>query len=365
MKRVGLYCRELARQGTGPAEYVRAMVAAILKYPDPRLELALILPKACPRPAGADKAFCVEIPEAHRLLQDHWHAPRAVNPLGLDALWLPKNVTPYGLRCKPVVTLLDLAYFRPEYDAYPFADTVYMKAMMRRTARRAAHIVAISEATKRDAVEILTVPEDKISVVYPAVSDAFRVINSPEALDAVRKRLGLPEQFLFFAGSLTPRKNLARLLMAFAKVKSDIPHGVVVTGALSYGIRDFHRLVADMQDRLVVLGKVPPQDLPAIYNLAALYAHVSLYEGFGLTVVEAQACGTAVLNSTASCMPEVGGPGALYVDPLDVDCIADGILRLVQDEALRDDLVRKGFENVKRFKPETSARQLQEILASC
>ena len=362
MRNVGLYWREFDAWGKGAAEYVRETFFALARAPDPRLHFHVIVPEGPDLPEAPASFEFVRIPKTHRIIQDHWLAPRAINRLGLDAVWLPKNVMPYGLRCPAVVSFLDLAYFRPEYNAYSTADNLYMRAMMRRSAKKASRLVAISEHTKRDIVEILGVPEARVSVIYPVLSGAFQVIE-PQACEAARRKYGLPEQFLFYAGNMTPRKNLVRVMAAFAKVRDAIPHDLVLTGTFEWNANELKQSMASISTRVHRLGKVPPEDLPAIYNLAAAYVHVSLYEGFGLTVLEAQACGVPVLNSTSSCMPEVGGDGACYVDPVDVDAIADGMVRLATDDALRRDLTAKGFENTKRFQGQDSARQLQELLA--
>jgi glycosyltransferase involved in cell wall biosynthesis len=365
MKRVGLYCRELERWGKGTGVYVQEMVYAILNDPDPNFKYYIFLPRKVGSLPGFEQANYVYIPETHRILQDHFFAPQIMNRMHLDVAWLPKNFIPYGLRCKTVVSCHDLAYFFPEYKAYSWTDCLYMRHMFRRSGRLANVLVAISEHTKRDMINILGVSEDKITVIYHGVDDSYKQISDQRILNAVRKRYRLPDQFIFYSGSSTPRKNLDRLFAAFKKVRDRIPHYIVMTAWIVDSERRFLQSIASIEDRVIRLGRIPKANLSVVYNLASLYVHPSLYEGFGLSVLEAQACGIPVLNSNMSCMPEVGGEGAYYVDPYNVEEIADGLVRLATDLQLRRDLIQKGLENVKRFSWRRSARMLQDIFLKC
>ncbi len=362
MVRVGLYCRDIGRWGKGVGKYVREILRHMLATPRPDVHYFAIVPRSVDTallPPGAEPVF---IPDCHRVLQDHFFAARAVNRLGLDVAWLPKNVIPYGLRCKAVVSFLDLAYFMPEFHAYPLADSLYMKRMFRRSARRADAIVAISENTRQDGIRLLGVPEERIKVIYPGISDVYHPIVDAVRLDEVRARYKLPEQFVFYAGGISPRKNLPRLLEAFRRIQGRIPHALVVTGWNIQNEKEWGAAIAGLDDRLIRLGKVPIEDMPALFNLASIYAHLSLYEGFGFTVPEAQACGTPVLNANVSCMPEIGGEGALYVDPTDIAAVSEGILRLATDPDLVERLAAKGLENARRFRWDEAAGLLQDLL---
>lgn len=365
MKKVGIYGRELARWGKGTGVYVMEMVRAIINAPDPDLEYYIILPKNLVPLSTCEHVNYVWIPKTHRILQDHFFAPQLMNHMQLDVVWLPKNFIPYRLNCKTVVSFHDLAYFFPEFNAYPWSDCLYMKHMFRRSARLADVIVAISENTKMDAINVLGAPEKKIIVIYHGVNDVYKQISDQNILNSIRERYRLPDRFIFYAGNTTPRKNLDRLFAAFKKVKDRLPHYIVMTGWIMDSARKLLRSIAGIEDRIIKLGKVPQDDLPIIYNLASLYAHLSLYEGFGLTVLEAQACGVPVLNSNLSCMPEVGGEGAYYVDPYNIDEIADRLVRVATDSKLRQLLIRKGLDNVKRFSWKRSARMLQDIFINC
>lgn len=356
VKRVGLYCRALDRWGKGTSEYVFETVRAILEEPDPRLELHILLPEGAACPLDGRGARIITLPATHRVVQDHWHAPRLIEKHRLETVWFPKNVLPFGARCRSVVSFLDLAYFMPHYKAYGVLDTVYMTRMMRRSASRADHLVAISERTRQDTIELLGVSGDRISTVYPIVSSRYRPVSDRGVLEDVQRRYNLPGRFFLYAGNVSRRKNLGRLFEAFSKIADALPHYLVVTGTDG-------SLPSEVTGRRVMqLGKVAADDLRALYALTDAYCHVSLYEGFGFTVVEAQACGAPVLNSNTSCMPEIGGDACLYVDPYDVDAIAEGMFRLANDPEIAENLRQKGFANARRFQSNAPAHQLQDLL---
>ncbi len=366
MKRVALYCREFGAWGKGPAEYARQMALAVEKAPDPRLDIHILVP-ASALPATSSASVRYEpVPDTARLLQDHWYAAHVMNGLQFDAVWLPKNVTPFGLHTPAVVSFLDLAYYLPGKPVYGHLDTLYMRRMMRRSARKAAHFIAISRHTRSDMVNILSIDEERITVIYPGLSEAYRPVRDDAKLEEVRERYSLPEKFIFYASNLSPRKNVPRLLKAFERIRGRVPHSLVLTGGrANVPIDPAISQYVQRGERVHILGPVPAEDMPAIYTLADVYAHVSLYEGFGFTVLEAQGCEVPVLNSTASCMPEVGGEAALYVDPFDVESIAEGLLRLVEDEPMRARLRENGIANIQRFTWADAARRLQEVLATC
>lgn len=366
MKRVGLYCREFGVWGKGPAEYARQMALAVQREPDPRLDLRIFVPRVTmPQETFGTARYEALGGGDTCLLQDHWNAPRAMNRGALDVVWLPKNTIPFGLRVRAVVSFLDLTCYLPGPSEGRFY-AAYQRRMMRRSARRAAHFVAISKHTRSDMMNYLGISEERITVIYPGLSEAYRPVQDKARLAQIRERYGLPEKFIFYASNLSPRKNVPRLIKAFERIRGRVPHALVLTGGRANAPVDpaLDELVRRGK-RIRILGPVPPEDMPALYTLADVYAHVSLYEGFGFTVLEAQGCGAPVLNSTASCMPEVGGDAALYVDPYDVESIAEGLLRLIEDEELRVRLRANGFLNAPRFSWADAARKLQEVLAVC
>lgn len=271
-------------------------------------------------------------------------------------------LAPNRARCK-VLTVHDLAFlFYPE-AALPSLHH-YLNVVVPRSIRRADHLLADSHHTARDLHEQWRVPWDRITVVQGAVDhNHFQPVTDPARLAAVRERYGVgAAPFILGLGTIQPRKNYARLIEAFhlARQEAHLPHRLVIGGSKGWLYDDIYAKVQELglDGHVHFPGFVADEDLPALYSAAEFYAYPSLYEGFGLTVVEALACGTPVLTADNSCLPEVGGPGALYVQAEDVHSIAQGILRLAQEETLRQQLRRAGLAHAAQFTWERSGRQL-------
>ncbi|MBX3727997.1 MAG: glycosyltransferase family 4 protein [Candidatus Sumerlaeia bacterium] len=364
MIRIGVTNRRLGTRGSGVAEYLHHTLTALGPLCADSARLVLFPPASAADRVARLYPFAevVPVPDAPFAVMDHWLAPRLMNRARLDVAWLPQNALPLGLKAPAVVTFLDLLYLMPEYRAYPLHERLLWPPLFRRSARRAAAIVCISDQTRRDALRLLGPPPERLHVVHLAPGPEFQPVADPACLDDVRRRLGLPPRYILYAGSLSPRKNITRLLDAFRSVRDRIPHDLVLTGARVWGMDRLDRLTAGTADRVHLLGHVAPEDMPALYTMADVYAHPSLYEGFGLTVLEAQACGVPVLNSTAPPMPEVAGDSTLLVDPTSVPALAAGLERLCLDDALRADLRARGFANAARYTWPRAAAALLALL---
>ena len=271
--------------------------------------------------------------------------------------FLPKS-------CTLIPLITDLAVYRMP-EVYQRSRVFLWRLQYRYVRRRADCFLAISEFTKKEMVELWHIPPEKIRVVSCACSPALTRETNRERLDRLRKKYGLPEQFILFVGNSNPRKNLTRLLRAFdgLKERREMRHQLVVAGEQGWKF-DKEKALKSLKHREAVrlIGFVPDEDMPALYSAAGVFAFPTLYEGFGIPVLEAQSCGVPVLTSGCSSLPEVGGRGALYVDPYDESSIAEGLWRLLTDRKLAEELVRSGYENVKRFSWEQSAGRLDEII---
>lgn len=257
---------------------------------------------------------------------------------------------------KRVLTVHDMSWlYHPETLQDP---TLRMLANLSQHLHAADRVLTVSEATKDDLVRRLEIDPRKITVIYNGVSDRFRSLDTP--LDNVQERYRLPKRFFLFVGTVEPRKNLARLIEAFERAGRHLEHSLVVVGAKGWKTSPIYRAIetSRVRDRIQLLGFVADADLPAIYNLADAFVYPSLYEGFGIPIVEAMACGTPVVTSNVSAMPEVAGDAALLIEPLDPHGLAEAMERIVQDGALRNSLRAKGLERAKRFSWDTSAAQV-------
>lgn len=253
-------------------------------------------------------------------------------------------------RVPTVLTVHDLIYHLfPEY--HKPLNYWFLNRAMPLFVQRARAVIAISESTRRDLIRCYGIPPDKVTVVYEAAAPCFRPA-SPEAIAAVRARYRLPEDFILTVGTIEPRKNLPRLLDALQRLRQQGDNvRLVVVGSKGWLYEGFFRRLEELQLGGAVLlpGYVPEADLPAVYSAARLCVLPSLYEGFGLSVLEAMACGTAVVCSRAASLPEVGGSAAHYFDPTDVEEMAEAIKTVWQNEELRAEMSQRGLAQAARF----------------
>jgi glycosyltransferase involved in cell wall biosynthesis len=287
-----------------------------------------------------------------------------------DLLFVPSHVLPLIHPKRSVATVHDLGYHHyPE--AHTLFQNVYLRWSTRFNARTAARVLADSEATRRDLERYYRISPDKIVVVYPGRDERLSPVSDPVLLAAVRNRYGITGDYLLYVGTLHPRKNLVRLVQAFAAIlaqgtKSGVDPGLCLVLAGQEGwlyteiVAQVHKL--GLEQRVLLPGYVPDADLAALLSGALAFVFPSLYEGFGLPVLEAMACGTPVICSNTSSLPEVAGDAALLVDPLDVEMLADGILRSISDGGLRRDLVERGFRQTQRFTWQRCAREAMAVL---
>jgi len=227
----------------------------------------------------------------------------------------------------------------------------YLNLTMPLYCRRATHIIAVSECTRRDLVAAYSLPPEKITVVHEAAAPRFRP-QPPDTVAAVRARYHLPDRYLLFVGTIEPRKNLTRLLSGFEAIHADgLTDGLVIVGKRGWLYDDFFSRLEQSPARAAVIlpGYVPDEDLPAIYAGAQALVLPSLYEGFGLPVLEAMACGTPVTCSDTSSLPEIAGDAALHFDPDSVESLTDALRRLLSDTDLRAALQQRGFEQAAKF----------------
>jgi glycosyltransferase involved in cell wall biosynthesis len=281
----------------------------------------------------------------------------------IDLLHAPDFVLP-PTRARTLLTIHDLAFLRHPECFVP-SMVRYLSAAIPRGLRRADLILADSVATRADLAELLAVDAARVTVVYPGVGPQFRPLSS-EHTAHVRRRLNLPEQFLLFVGTLEPRKNLTRLIEAFALLKSGATGAapsaldLVIAGRRGWLYEDIFATIErlGLREQVHVIDFVHDNDLPSLYNLAWALAYPSIYEGFGLPALEALACGTPVVTADNSSLPEVVGESAVLVAADNVESIAAGLARVVGDSALRDRLRAEGPVCARQFSWEQAARQV-------
>lgn len=297
-----------------------------------------------------------------RILWEQSALPLALSRAGVDVYHGPAYGMPALARVPSVVTVHDLAFFRVP-ETFPRAQGFYLRAATRLSVRRAAALVAVSSHTRRELIDVLGAAPERVHVVPNGADGTFRPLP-PADVAAWRRRAGLPERFFLTVGTLQPRKNVGALLAAQARMRAtdpDVPD-LVVAGAPGWGDEDPRRRVTELglTGHVHFPGYLPPADLPKLYNAALAFACPSRYEGFGLPVLEAMACGTPVVVANATSLPEVAGAGAILVDPDDIAGWAAALIALAADPARRAEMAEAGLARAARF---TWARAARETAA--
>jgi glycosyltransferase involved in cell wall biosynthesis len=230
-------------------------------------------------------------------------------------------------------------------------------------ARNAAHVIAGSEFTRADLIDAYDLPPEKVTVTPYAADPIYRPMDRDAARQAVRDRFGLRGPFVLAVGVLQPRKNLPRLIRAFGRIAKQVPHALALVGKPGWAHEELQQTAtaSGLGSRLKFTGYVPDADLPVLYNAADLFAYPSLYEGFGLPPLEAMACGTPVVTSNVTSLPEVVADAALAVDPTDEAALSEALLQGLTDEALRTRLRAAGFERAAGFSWERTAELTLEV----
>jgi glycosyltransferase involved in cell wall biosynthesis len=283
-----------------------------------------------------------------------------------DVLFIPSHVAPWpGTGRTPVVfTAHDLGYLH--YPAkHPLFGRLYLDWSTRYSANMARRVIAHSKATAHDLMALYGIPQEKIRVVYSGVDEMLKPVRDEQQIAALRAKLGIAGPYVLHVGSIQPRKNLMRLVEAYAQIMDSVEGlRLVLAGRLGWGYRPLLRRIRQMglSERVLLPGYVPEADLPTLYSGAAVYAFPSLYEGFGFPALEAMACGTPVVCANASSLPELVGDAALTVAPTETPALADALRRVLLDADLRDRLVSRGLERAERFSWEASTRATMDVL---
>ncbi len=375
--RIGLDVTAAVQQGGGIGRYTRELLRALAAADSHHIYRLFFAspwrPRQRPQPLPplGPNFHLTALPFHDIWLARIWHRAQAPIPVELitgplDLFHSPDFVLPPVRRGTPtLLTVHDLSFVRDPGSAAPTLLT-YLNTVVPRSVARADHILADSQATKADLIELYRTPAEKITVLYSGVDEVFRPVTDPATLAAARARYGLGDApFIFAISTLQPRKNFVRLIQAFARLPQSLISNLQLVIAGGQGwlfdsiFIEVERL--GLKDRVRFPGFVADADLPALYSAARVLAYPSLYEGFGLPLLEAMACGTPVVTSTAACLPEVAGDAALLVNPYDVDALAEALACAVSDEALRAGLIAKGFARAREFRWEQSAQKLLDL----
>jgi glycosyltransferase involved in cell wall biosynthesis len=250
-------------------------------------------------------------------------------------------------------------------ETFPVHHRIYLQSNIRLAGRKADRIITVSQNSKEDIVKILKVSEKKVSVVYNGVSEEFKKIDDPLLFSSFKKKHNLPDKIILYVGTIQPRKNVDILLKIFHDLKKEkrIEHKLVIIGRdgwLYNSVEDQIRSL-NLENDVIRIKNLSDEELPIIYNISDLFVYPSSYEGFGLSILEAMACGVPVIASNLSSIPEVVGDAGILVDPRNCEEIKDAVYKLISNEALRQHYVKKGLERASRFSWDNAAACLIRI----
>ncbi len=361
--------RAVATCPTGTEIYSQRLTQALLALGSPhRFRLYLRSTPPAGTFPGADLRV-IPFPRLWTHLRLSWEMARRPP----DVLFVPAHVLPLVHPPASLVTVHDLGYlYFPE--AHPWRQRLYLDFSTRWNARAAVHLLADSEATKADLVACYGTPLEKITVAYPGRDETLTPVRDTAAVEAVKAHYGITGDYFLYLGTLQPRKNLSRLIAAFAHLTAHPPPShqspshpipqLVLAGKRGWLYEDLFARVrrADLEGRVLFPGYIPDENKAALLSGALAFIFPSLYEGFGLPVLEAQACGCPVIASATSSLPEVAGDAALLVDPGDTDAIAAAMQRVAADPGLRETLTERGFANVRRFSWTACAQSVLSVI---
>lgn len=373
MRTIGIDYTPACHQGAGIGRYVRELVNALVDLDTPYSYRMFVsgVNRNKILPAFSDTSYTWRATAVSpRWLARLWHRARVPLPIEtwtgqLDLFHATDFVLPpTRSTTRTLLTVHDLSYIRVPDTASPKLKR-YLDNVVPRSVARADHILADSAATKRDLIELYAVSPDKITVLLSGVDERFRHISTPTMLHAVRNKYGLGDwPFLFTIGTVQPRKNYTRLCEALQILHRQHPDlHLVIAGGRGWLEDPLYDAIQDLRlgEYVHFIGFADDEDLPALYSLAKAVPFVSLYEGFGLPVLEAMACGVPVVTSNISSLPEVAGEAATLINPYDVNEIAEAINQFLIDPLHCATAVKQGHEHAAKFTWENSAKALSNV----
>ncbi len=360
------------RQGAGIGTYVRNLVAAMLAQDSANHYTLLTSGRATeehPFPVAENvRGRSILIPDRYlNVLWYRWRVPLPATFFSgpTDIYHGPDFVLPpLGRNVRKVVTIHDLAFLEhPEY-AVP-ALAAYLKKVVPEAVKAADVVATVSHEVGRTLIKHFHTPPEKIAVVPIGVGEHFRRITDPILLGATRHKFGLRHPLVLAVGTLEPRKNHSGLIKAFyqAHQKKNGPAMLAIAGGQGWLYEETQRLVSELhlEKKVRFLGRVSDHELVTLYSMADVFAFPSFFEGFGIPPIEAMACGTPIITSSTSSLPEVVGDAALLVDPHDTDALAQAINRLLEHEELREELRQKGYQRIQGYTWASSAHKMLTI----
>jgi len=369
--RIGFDAKRAFANKTGLGNYSRFVLDALIAH-EPGHEYLAYTPKNNRHLFDSFPGGSIHYPKGfiNQKLSAYWRYARMTRELREDNIEvyhglsneIPQGLQPAGIRS--VVTIHDLIFERLPHLFKPIDRAIY-RHKFRSACQRADSVIAVSDQTRRDLIGLYGVDDAKIKVIYQDCNPVFQKQLALAERDRICAEYGITGPFILCVGTLEERKNQHRLVEAFARLKNHDFKLVLVGKPTSYlaKIKETIRLLK-LEDRVLLLHDVATPHLPALYQAAGVFAYISIYEGFGIPIVEALHSGTAVLAAKGSCLEEAGGPGGIYADPYQIENISDQLQKLVTDVHLRNTLSEAGRAHVQQFSAKHIAGQLVQLYKS-
>lgn len=368
--KIGIDYTAALKQGGGIGRYTRGLVTALAQLDRQNRYTLLYSPDA---PANGLQVFNAtnfswrRYPLSERLMTIGWHRFDLPVPVEwfsgpLDLFHSPNFILPPTRRAHTLLTVHDLSFVRHPHGAVESLRRWLMRVVPR-SLDQADYVLADSHSTKQDLLDFYNVEPARISVVGAGVEPRFRPSDDATELQTIRTKYRLPEKFILSLGTLEPRKNFDGLIQAYSNSPVRESHHLVIAGGRGWLYEPIFAAAetSSVADRIHLIGFVADDDLPALYNLADVFAYPSHYEGFGIPVIEAMACGTPVVCADNSSLPEVAGEAALLIPATNLPALGEALQRLVDDQALRQRCREGGLRQAQKFTWSAAAQRLLEV----
>lgn len=367
--KIGFDAKRAFLNHSGLGNYSRFVLNSLFKY-QPGNTFYLFTPKTNPDLFNPFSNSEIVTPKSAtgKLFKSYWRSflsLKEISSLGISLYHGLSGEIPFGIErtnVKSVVTIHDLIFLRhPEWYRFFDRKVYYRKAL--NACLTADKIIAISQQTKNDIIDFLKIPGEKIVVVYQGCNERFMQKVSEAESVRVQNKFKLPSEYILYVGTVEERKNLLSVVRAIHEGSIDIP--LVIVGRQTNYTKKVKDYISDNKIKhIYFLEKVSDEDLPALYQNSALFVYPSLFEGFGIPILEALYSGTPVITSKEGCFREAGGPSSLYIDPLNPGEIADSIKKILVDSAYRKKIVDDGYAYTRNFDHEKLANELYTIYKS-
>ena len=358
--RIAINALLMKRKLHGVGNYIKNLVWSLSRVDSANEYLVLASHENLCHFEGLPANFNLQLAPGHpakRILWEQIVLPAKLKYHKVDLYHGPAFITPLFKTCQQVVTIHD-ASFRLTPERHTLKRRFY-RAIVPAIMDTSDSIIAVSKSAKSDLLGVAEVPCEKISVIPLGVDPQFRPVHEPHQLERIRYKYSLPRDFILYVGMIEPRKNLEMLVDAYLSDSLSARFDLVFAGGLGWNYSSLLQKIesSGAADRIRLPGYIATADLPALYTAASAFAYPSLREGFGLPILEAMACGTPVVTSSVSSLPEVAGTAALFADPHDSGALASALQSVLSNKNLRTDLSRRGLDRARGFTWDHTARQ--------